>query len=272
MIPGRLAGRCAIVTGGSRGIGRATARALAAAGADVVVTSRQTTSLSDVAEQLNRDLGPAAGRVTSFGAHVTDETAARGCFVHTMEQFGRVDILVNNAGTNPAFGRLSKQDHGRFAKTFDVNVWAPLLWTNLAAEAWMGAHGGSVVNVSSIGGRSVEANLGVYNATKAALTHLTRQQALELAPRIRVNAVAPGIVRSRLAEAVWSGQEDRLAASIPLGRIGEPTDVGEAIAFLASDAASWITGAVLVIDGGMLLGDHTVAAEESKRRSGLDDG
>ncbi|MGI5200331.1 SDR family oxidoreductase [Spirillospora sp. CA-108201] len=245
-----LHGRTALVTGASRGIGLAAAQALAAAGAEVVLTSRDPAAADAAAAQVT-------GTAVGFGAHAADEHAARGCVEFTIERFGRLDILVNNAGTNPAYGPLIEQDHARFAKTFDVNVWAPVLWTSLAVRAWMGVRGGTVVNTASIGGLTVETGLGVYNATKAALIHLTRQLALELSPNVRVNAVAPGVVRTRLAEALWQGHEGRLNQAIPLARIGEPEDVGAAVAFLASDAAAWITGETLVIDGGALLGDAT---------------
>ena len=130
--------------------------------------------------------------------------------------------MVNNAGTNPAYGPLIDQDHARFAKIFDVNLWAPLLWTSLAVKAWMGEHGGAVVNTASIGGMHQSPDMGMYNATKAALIHVTKQLALELSPRVRVNAIAPGVVRTKLAEALWKDHEDPLASSIALGRIGEP--------------------------------------------------
>ena len=180
--------------------------------------------------------------------------AAQKCVDFTIERFGSLDILVNNAGTNPAFGPVVDQDHGRFAKTFDVNLWAPVLWTGLAWRAWMQEHGGTVVNTASLGGLVVGPNLGVYHASKAALIHITKQLALELAPGVRVNAVAPGVVRTRLAEALWKEHEDAVAATTPLGRIGEPEDVASAVAFLASDAASWITGETLLMDGGQILG------------------
>jgi NAD(P)-dependent dehydrogenase (short-subunit alcohol dehydrogenase family) len=131
----------------------------------------------------------------------------------------------------------------------------PLLWTSLAVKAWMGEHGGVVVNTASIGGMAFEANLGLYNVTKAALIHVTKQLALELSPRVRVNAVCPGVVRTRLAEALWKEHEQALSASTALGRIGEPADVAAAVAFLVSDAAGWITGETMVIDGGQLLGN-----------------
>jgi NAD(P)-dependent dehydrogenase (short-subunit alcohol dehydrogenase family) len=243
-----LGGRTAIVTGASRGIGLAIAQQLAAAGANVVVTSRKQDSADAAAEQVG-------GSAIGVGAHAVDEDAAQHCVQETLERFGSIDILVNNAGTNPAYGPLIEQDHARFAKTFDVNLWAPLLWTSLVVKAWMGEHGGAVVNTASIGGLDQSPLVGMYNATKAALIHVTKQLALELSPRVRVNAIAPGVVRTRLAEALWKDHEDTLSASTAVGRIGEPRDVAAAVAFLVSDQASWITGETMVIDGGQLLGD-----------------
>ncbi|MFC7446858.1 SDR family oxidoreductase [Rhodococcus daqingensis] len=244
-----LTGRTAIVTGASRGIGLAAAQAIAAAGGNVVLTSRSQESADAAAAQVG------GGNALGVAAHAVDEVAARRCVETALERFGSIDILVNNAGTNPAFGPLIGQDHGRFAKTFDVNLWAPLMWTALAAEAWMGEHGGAVVNTASIGGLAHEANLGLYNASKAALIHLTKQLALELSPKIRVNAVAPGVVRTKLAEALWKEHEQAVSDLTALNRIGEPGDIASAIAFLVSDAASWVTGETMVIDGGQLLGD-----------------
>src|SRR6201999_2411799 len=143
-------------------------------------------------------------------------------------------------------------------KTFEVNLWAPLLWTSLAAKAWMVEHGGAIVHTASIGGMHQSPNMGMYNATKAALIHVTKQLALELSPRVRVNAVCPGVVRTRLAGALWKDHEQALSASTAWGRIGEPADVAAAVAFLASDEASWITGETLVLDGGQLLGNAVV--------------
>jgi NAD(P)-dependent dehydrogenase (short-subunit alcohol dehydrogenase family) len=243
---GSLAGKVALVTGASRGIGRAAAGALRDRGAQVVITSRS----AERAEGTARELG--AG-VAGFGAHATDEDAARACVDFTVGTYGRLDILVNNAGTNPAYGPVIDQDHGRFAKTMDVNLWAPILWTSLAVKAWMGEHGGAVVNTASIGGLSVAQDVGIYHVSKAALIHLTRQLALELAPSVRVNAIAPGVVRTRLAEALWQDNEQRVAGATPLGRIGEPADIAGAVAFLAGDEARWITGETLVVDGGQLL-------------------
>jgi NAD(P)-dependent dehydrogenase (short-subunit alcohol dehydrogenase family) len=243
-----LTGRTAIVTGASRGIGLATAQAIATAGGNVVLTSRSQESADAAAAQVGAN---------AFGvvAHAVDEEAAARCVELTIDRFGSLDILVNNAGTNPSYGPIIDQDHSRFAKTFDVNLWAPVLWTSLATRAWMGEHGGAVVNMASVGGMGCEANIGLYNASKAALIHVTKQLALELSPKIRVNAVAPGLVRTKLAAALWKEHEDAVSASTALERIGEPADIAAAIAFLVSDSASWITGETMVIDGGQRLGD-----------------
>lgn len=241
-----LRGRTAVVTGASRGIGLASAQALAAAGARVVLTSRHQEAADAAAASIE-------GEAVGFEAHAADEERARSCAEFAVQRFGSLDILVNNAGTNPAYGPVIAQDRGSFMKTLEVNLWAPALWTGAAWRAWMGEHGGVVVNTASVGGLVVGENLGTYNSAKAALIHLTRHLALELAPGVRVNAVAPGIVRTRLAEALWKENEPKVADATPLARIGEPDDVGSAVAFLASDASAWITGETLVVDGGQLL-------------------
>jgi hypothetical protein len=248
MTPTQFSGRTAIVTGGSRGIGLAIAQRLAADGANVVLTSRKQESADAAADQVG-------GNAIGVAAHATDEDAAQRCVELTLDRFGGVDILVNNAGTNPAYGPLIEQDHARFAKTFDVNLWAPLCWTSLAVKAWMAEHGGAVVNTASIGGMHQSPQIGMYNAAKAALIHVTKQLALELSPRVRVNAICPGVVRTKLAEALWKDHEDAVSGATALGRIGEPPDVAAAVAFLVSDEASWITGETMVIDGGQLLGN-----------------
>jgi NAD(P)-dependent dehydrogenase (short-subunit alcohol dehydrogenase family) len=248
MTSSNLSGRTAIITGGSRGIGLAIAQRLAADGANVVLTARKQESADAAAEQVGE-------KAVGVAAHAVDEDAAKHCVDLTLDRFGSIDILVNNAGTNPAYGPLIEQDHARFAKTFEVNLWAPLLWTSLAVKAWMGEHGGAVVNTASIGGMHQSPYMGMYNATKAALIHVTKQLALELSPKVRVNAICPGVVRTRLAEALWKDHEDALSASTAVGRIGEPPDVAAAVAFLVSDESSWITGDTMVIDGGQVLGN-----------------
>lgn len=245
-----MTGRVAIVTGASRGIGLAAARSLRDAGAQVVVTSRTEAGAAEAAASIGEG---AAG----FAAHATDSDRARACVEWTVENFGRLDVLVNNAGINPSYGPLLDQDYARYSKTMDVNLWAPLMWTQLAVEAWMGSHGGSVVNTTSIGGMAVGTDIGVYNMSKAALIHMTRHLGVELGPGIRVNSVAPGTVRTRLAEGLWVDREEALASQMPMRRIGEPDDIGAAILFLASDLASWITGETLIVDGGQMIGALT---------------
>jgi NAD(P)-dependent dehydrogenase (short-subunit alcohol dehydrogenase family) len=204
--------------------------------------------------------GASRGIGLAIAAALLDSGANVVLTSRRLERFGSLDILVNNAATNPAFGPLVDQDHTRVAKTLDVNLWAPLLWTQLAWRAWMAKHGGAVVNVASVGGMAVSPDLGIYHVSKAALIHLTRQLALELGPNVRVNAIAPGVVRTRLSEGLWKDSEARVAAATPLGRIGEPEDVGGAVAFLASDRARWVTGTTVVIDGGQLLAPGVVEA------------
>jgi NAD(P)-dependent dehydrogenase (short-subunit alcohol dehydrogenase family) len=241
-----LAGKTAVVTGASRGIGLATAASLHGAGANVVLTSRHAAE----AEQAASGLG---SRALGLGAHAADGAAAADVLDACLARFGSIDVLVNNAGTNPAAGDIVAQEYTRFVKTFDVNVWAPILWSSLAYERFMKENGGVIINVASLGAFVVTHGIGVYNASKAALLALTRQLAVELAPAVRVNAVAPGVVRTRLAEGLWRDHEDSVVQRTPAGRIGEPDDVARAITFLASDEADWITGASLVVDGGQLI-------------------
>ncbi|HEX3792266.1 MAG TPA: SDR family oxidoreductase [Pseudonocardiaceae bacterium] len=246
-----LAGKTALVTGASRGIGRATAFALAAEGANVVLSSRKQDALDEVAAEI-RAAHPDV-RVLAKAAHVGDEAAAAACVDAAVAEFGAVDVLVNNAGTNPYFGPLVELDSSRASKTVEVNQFSIVLWTQLVWKASMAASGGSVINIASIGGITTEIGIGYYNATKSAVIHLTKQFAAELGPNTRVNAIAPGLVRTQLARALWENYEAQLTKSLPLGRIGEPEDIAKAVVFLAGEDSSWITGHTLVIDGGALV-------------------
>jgi NAD(P)-dependent dehydrogenase (short-subunit alcohol dehydrogenase family) len=244
-----LTDKTALVTGGSRGIGLGIAARFLEAGANVMISSRTAEGLSDAAAVLVRD-GASEERVAWTAAHVGRPEDAKRCVADTVARFGAIDILVNNAGTNPYFGPIIDIDLVRAQKTFEVNQLSVLVWTAAAVKAGLR---GSIINVASVGGLEVEPGIGWYNVTKAAVLHLTRQLSFELAPDVRVNALAPGLVKTKLAAALWEGPgEDRIAANIPLHRLGIPDDVATAALFLASDAASWVTGATFVVDGGTM--------------------
>src|SRR2546428_11324379 len=244
-----LSGRVALVTGASRGIGSAIAESLAEHGAQVVLSSRKQADLDTEAERINALY---AERATAIAAHAgRPEDLER--LVHAgMERFSRIDTLVNNAATNPYFGPVIGAELSAWDKTFEVNLRGVFVLTKLVYEASMEAHGGAIVNVASIGGLRPGIGLGVYNVTKAGVIMLTRQLARELGGKVRVNAVAPGLVKTRFAEALWGNQAilDRILAQNPLGRIGMPEEVAAAVLFLVSDAASYVNGEVLVVDGG----------------------
>ncbi|MHB8594469.1 MAG: SDR family oxidoreductase, partial [Acidimicrobiales bacterium] len=203
-------------------------------------------------EEAAASMAGMGGEVAWFVANAGDPAAADACVEATVERYGGLDILVNNAATNPYFGPLMDIDLPRAEKTAAVNQQGVLTWTQCAWRGAMAAGGGSVVNVSSIGGMSVEPGIGWYNVTKAAVIQITRQLAYELGPRIRVNALAPGLVKTDFARALWETAGDAVAARLPLRRIGDPDDIAKAALFLASDAAAWITGHTLVVDGGAM--------------------
>jgi 3-oxoacyl-[acyl-carrier protein] reductase len=245
----RLDGRVALVTGGTRGIGRAIAEAFAAAGAGICVLARKPDELGETAEALR---GIGADVVTVAGS-AGDQAVIEEAVDRCIAELGRLDVLVNNAATNPAFGPMIETEPSAVRKVLEVNVEGALSLAQRAHAAWMREHGGVIVNVGSVGGIRPSPFIGIYNASKAALLHMTRQLALELAPDVRVNAVAPGLVKTHMARALWEPDEAGIAARHPMKRIGLPDDVAGATLFLASDASSWITGATIVIDGGLSL-------------------
>ena len=245
-----LEGKVALVTGASRGIGKAIATAYAEAGAAVMLSSRK----QDALEAAAADTADAQGETAVFAANAGEPDQIAACVAATVERFGRVDILVNNAATNPYMGRAIDIDLPRFDKTWQVNYRGPVVWAQEAWRASMADHGGNILNIASVGGLSVETSIGHYNVTKAALIHLTRTLAADLAPGVRVNAIAPGLVKTAFARALWEPAEETIARRMPLRRLGEPADIANAALFLVSDLGSWITGQTLVVDGGALLG------------------
>ena len=245
---GSLDGRVAIVTGASRGIGLGIAEELVRRGARVCITARKPEPLAEAVAGLGGpDVAIAVPGKADDAGHQAEAVAT------TIEAFGRLDMLVNNTGINPVFGPVADVDLAAAAKILAVNVLAPLAWTKLARDSWMGEHGGSVVNVASVAGLRPSPGIGMYGVSKAALIRLTTELAVELGPRIRVNAVAPAVVKTKFATALYEGREEQVSAAYPLKRLGVPGDVAGAVAFLLSDDASWITGQTMVLDGGVTL-------------------
>jgi NAD(P)-dependent dehydrogenase (short-subunit alcohol dehydrogenase family) len=242
-VEGLLEGKTALVTGSSRGIGLEIARHFAMYGAHVMLSSRREENLIKALE-IVKESSSGPGGVAYMVAKADRAEDAEACVN---------DILVNNAGTNPFYGSLGDIDESRALKTLGVNVVAPLLWTQIAWRTWMKDHGGVVLNMASTGALSTEHGIGWYNTSKAALVHLTKHLALDLSPSVRVNALAPGLIKTDMARGLWETHESELAAGTPLGRLGETRDVANAAVFLVSDIASWVTGVTLVVDGGALV-------------------
>ena len=242
----RFADKIALVTGASRGIGLAVAARIVAEGGRVVITARKPEPLQEAAASLGgHDVAlPIAGRAD-------DPDHQREAFELIEREFGRLDVLVNNTGINPAYGKLTELDEGIARKIMDVNVLAALSWSRQALEHGLGRSApGAIVNMASVAGQHPAPGIAYYGVSKAALIGLTVQLAAELAPTVRVNAVAPAVVKTRFASALYAEDEAKAAAAYPLGRLGEPEDIGAAVAFLASSDAAWITGQTLTIDGG----------------------
>jgi NAD(P)-dependent dehydrogenase (short-subunit alcohol dehydrogenase family) len=244
-----LTGKTAIVTGASKGIGAAIAHGLAAFGARVVVSSRKQEAVQAVARAI-RDAG---GEATGVAAHMGDRNAIGQLVAQTTELYGGIDIVVNNAAVNPVYGPLLDMGEDAFDKIMSVNVKGPLELAKQAYPVMAGRGGGSVINISSIGGLSPEPLLGLYSASKAALINLTKTMAREWGPAgIRCNVLCPGLVRTKFSAALWQDEQvlQRFLHKVPLGRIAEPEEMVGLAVYLASPAASYCTGAVFTVDGG----------------------
>ncbi|MCD2114916.1 SDR family oxidoreductase [Rhodococcus rhodochrous] len=246
----RFEGKTAIITGASRGIGLGIAKQLVAEGARVVLTGRKQETLDEAVDRLG-------GPQTALGvAGKADDAQHQADTVRrAVETFDSLDLLVNNAGINPWYGPMVDLDPRVARKVFEVNCFAALAWVQQAHHVWMKEHGGRVVNIASHSAIQPAPGLGIYGASKAMLITMTKQLAVELGPNIRVNAVAPAVVKTKFSAALYEGREEELSASYPLKRLGEPGDIGSAVAFLLSEQASWITGQLLVVDGGVTVGE-----------------
>ena len=241
--------RVAIVTGASRGIGLGIAKDLVNRGAKVCITARKPEPLAEAVRELGGESVALAVPGKADDPEHQEEAVRR-----TLETFGSVDLLVNNTGINPVYGSLLDVEQEAAPKIFAVNVLAPLGWVRRAKNAWMGEHGGAVVNVASIAGLRTSPGIGMYGVSKAALIRLTLELAGELGPDIRVNAVAPAVVKTKFATALYEGREDEVAEPYPMKRLGVPEDVAGAVTFLLSEQAGWITGQTIVVDGGITIG------------------
>ncbi len=242
-----LNGKAALITGGSKGIGKSIAKTYAEAGAKVMITSRK----ADVCEEAAEEIGN--GCIWEAG-NVGDPEHMEAAIDRCISDLGGVDVLVNNAATNPYAGPMIDADLPRWKKTIDVNMTAPFAWTQMAWQKYQQENGGVVLNISSVGGLQTNPMLGVYDVTKAGLIHMTKQFAAELAPGVRVNAICPGLIKTDFARMLWEGDAgDMVAQQYPLKRLGEVEDIAGAALYLAADTGSWITGQAIVLDGGGLI-------------------
>ena len=219
-----LRGKTAIVTGASRGIGKAIAKSFVDAGAQVMLASRKLDALQAAAKEMD-------GETDVFAANAGEIDQAQACIDATIKRFGKIDILVNNAATNPYYGETLGVDSARFDKTFQVNLKGPLFWSQAVWNASMQKNPGVILNIASVGGLRAEQGLGVYNLTKAAVIHLTSQLACELG-KTRVVGIAPGLVKTLCASVLIENVGDKLASALPTKRLGEPQDIANLALFL----------------------------------------
>jgi NAD(P)-dependent dehydrogenase (short-subunit alcohol dehydrogenase family) len=250
-----LTGKVAIVTGSSRGIGRAIAEGLAHHGAKVVISSRKQDACDEVAKAINDEHGD--GRAIAIAASISDKEALQHLVDEAKARLGRIDILVCNAASNPYYGPMAGISDEQFRKILDNNVLANHWLVQMAAPDMLERGEGSIIIVSSVGGLTSSTVIGAYNISKAADLQLVRNLAAEFGPKgVRVNAIAPGLVRTDFARALWENPDILKAVTkvAALKRIGEPKELAGAAIFLASDAASFVTGQTLVVDGGSTFG------------------
>ncbi|KUJ64200.1 3-ketoacyl-ACP reductase [Streptomyces albus subsp. albus] len=240
-------GKVALITGASRGIGYGVAEALVARGDRVCITGRNEEALHEAVQRLGAD------RAIGVAGKAHDEEHQAIAVQRTMDAFGRVDFLVNNAGTNPVFGPLAELDLAVARKVFETNVVSALGFAQRTWASWQKENGGAIVNIASIAGLAPSPFIGAYGVSKAAMINLTAQLAHEFSPLVRVNAIAPGVVKTRFAQALYENREAEAAAAYPLGRLGVPEDIGGTAAFLTSEQSAWMTGQTLVVDGGLML-------------------
>jgi NAD(P)-dependent dehydrogenase (short-subunit alcohol dehydrogenase family) len=262
----RFAGRVAVVCGASRGIGLGIAQQLGRGGARLVINARKQDELGLALESLAAD----GIEAVAVAGSIADDGVADKVVATAVERWGRIDHLVNNVGINPYYGPLRDVDEARFVKTMTTNTWPLITLVQAGLKYGLSERGGSVVAVTTSGTRNASTTVAIYVASKAALDSLCRSLARELGPLgVRVNAIGPGLVRTHTARMLWEGERGDLHASlVPAGRVGEPMDIGQAAAFLLSDEASWITGHVLIVDGGFLLvgGDPEIVETLSASR------
>jgi NAD(P)-dependent dehydrogenase (short-subunit alcohol dehydrogenase family) len=243
-------GKTALITGGTRGIGFGIAQEIVSRGGSVCITARKPDELEEAVRTLDPD---GAGRAIAARGSADDEAHQQEAIDQTVETLGRLDFLVNNAAVNPYFGPTIDADLGAVRKIVEVNVVAVLAWTQKAWRAWQRDNGGAVLNIASVGGLRSGGPLGAYGMSKSALIYLTKQLAREMAPQVRVNAIAPAVVKTKFARALYENREEEVANSYPMKRLGTPEDTAKLAAFLLSDDASWITGDTVTIDGGSTL-------------------
>ena len=248
-----LTGKVALITGASRGIGQAIAQAYAAAGAQVVLSSRKQPGLERVADTIRQ----AGGKALPIAAHTGDEEAVQDLIAKTLETYGGIDIVVNNAATNPHFGPILSSEESQWDKIYDVNVKGYFRVAKSCIPNMIERGGGKIINMASVAGLGPQPGMGIYCVSKAAVLMLTQVLATELASNnIQVNAIAPGFVKTKFSSVLWQNESvyNRVVKAIPQQRMAEPQELVGAALFLASSASSFTTGATLVVDGGQMLG------------------